>query len=603
MIAVPPAALDAAVDEAIAAGARALVVITGPAADGDAGGARDRALAERRGPPASSCSARTASACSTPAPSSTSSPNELPRGPIGLISQSGNLALEIGMLAADAGLGFSRFASVGNQADVGIAELIGGWLATQPTRADRGLRGGLPRRARVRARRGRGAAGKPVVLLAIEHTEATARAVASHTGALARAGAAIDAACRDADRARAAHRSSWSTPPTGCCAPARWAGGGSPCCPTAAATAGSRRRCRAGGPRAAGVQRGLRGGAARRPAAGRGGRRTRSTSPAAASRTSQLRPHDRGAAALGRGRRSADQRLLRRLRRVREPMRGAELEVVDALAAAARASGRPLVVQTMHPQTAACAALRAAAYRCSATIERAVGAIAALADRCPPGGRRRALPRRAGDADDGYTAARAAARRGGVPFVAARTVTDAAAAARQRRARALRSCSRRWDAAQVRRRRRRARPRDEDALAGGARRHERAARAARVHGRADGAAARRRRAAVGRAGTRASARRARRRSAGSTPSSARHRGRARAGRRGARARAAAGAARRAAAPGRARTGRRSTRARRQRRSRRCRASPRRIGEIAAIEVNPLLACRTAVGLDARLELA
>ena len=41
-------------------------------------------------------------------------------------------------------------------------------------------------------------AGKPVLLLAIEHTEATARAVQSHTGALATDGATIDAACRAA---------------------------------------------------------------------------------------------------------------------------------------------------------------------------------------------------------------------------------------------------------------------------------------------------------------------------------------------------------------------------------------------------------------------
>ena len=47
VLAVPPAALERAVDDAIAAGVRALIVITAGEADGDAGGARDRALAAR----------------------------------------------------------------------------------------------------------------------------------------------------------------------------------------------------------------------------------------------------------------------------------------------------------------------------------------------------------------------------------------------------------------------------------------------------------------------------------------------------------------------------------------------------------------------------
>src|SRR5690348_18107669 len=36
-------------------------------------------------------------------------------GPVGLISQSGNLGLELAQLAHEAGVGFSRFVSLGNQ--------------------------------------------------------------------------------------------------------------------------------------------------------------------------------------------------------------------------------------------------------------------------------------------------------------------------------------------------------------------------------------------------------------------------------------------------------------------------------------------------------
>ena len=75
VLAVPPGALEQAVEDAIAAGVRALVVITAGEADGDAGGARDRALAAR----AREAGRRAARpelprACSTPAPSCTSSP-------------------------------------------------------------------------------------------------------------------------------------------------------------------------------------------------------------------------------------------------------------------------------------------------------------------------------------------------------------------------------------------------------------------------------------------------------------------------------------------------------------------------------------------------
>ena len=199
VLAVPPGALEQAVDEAIGAGVRALVVITAGEADGDAGGARDRALAERAraagvvllGP---NCLGVFDAGAELELVS-----NDLPRGPIGLISQSGNLALEIGMIAADAGLGFSRFVSVGNQADVQVAELIGNLAEHDATELIaiyvEDFRDG---RAFAQAAEAATRAGKPVVLMAIEHTEATARAVASHTGALASDSAAIDAACRAA---------------------------------------------------------------------------------------------------------------------------------------------------------------------------------------------------------------------------------------------------------------------------------------------------------------------------------------------------------------------------------------------------------------------
>ena len=103
VLSVPAAALEQSVDDAIAAGARAIVAITGGEQDGDAGGARDAAIAARvraagvrlLGP---NCLGVFDAGAELELVS-----NDLPRGAIGLISQSGNLALEIGGRAAAIG--------------------------------------------------------------------------------------------------------------------------------------------------------------------------------------------------------------------------------------------------------------------------------------------------------------------------------------------------------------------------------------------------------------------------------------------------------------------------------------------------------------------
>ena len=121
---------------------------------------------------------------------------EFPPGEIGLIAQSGNLSLELALLAQRHGVGFSRFASLGNQADLDAAELLAHFARHEPTRVIalyvEDFRDG---RAFVRAA---AEAGKPVVLLTAGTSEAGARAARSHTRALASDLAIIDAACRAA---------------------------------------------------------------------------------------------------------------------------------------------------------------------------------------------------------------------------------------------------------------------------------------------------------------------------------------------------------------------------------------------------------------------
>ena len=126
------------------------------------------------------------------------SSNDYPGGSIGLISQSGNLSLELGMLLERCGLGLSRFASIGNQADVRLPELVEHLAGHEPTRAiaiyaeDVSDGRAFVEAARTAARQ------KPVILLNSGRSAAGARGAASHTGALVTSDAVIAAACREA---------------------------------------------------------------------------------------------------------------------------------------------------------------------------------------------------------------------------------------------------------------------------------------------------------------------------------------------------------------------------------------------------------------------
>ena len=123
-------------------------------------------------------------------------PEPMPAGAIGLVSQSGQLAMELATFAAEAGLGISRFASLGDQALLGAAPLVA-MLAEHPgTRlVALYLEDFGDGRALLRAAAAARAAGKPVVLLAAEPGAAVTRAARSHTGALASGEDAIAAAC------------------------------------------------------------------------------------------------------------------------------------------------------------------------------------------------------------------------------------------------------------------------------------------------------------------------------------------------------------------------------------------------------------------------
>ena len=200
VLSVPQASFEEAVDASLAVGAKALVVISaGLGESGPVGRARERAVVERVRAAGASLLGPNCLGVFDAGTELDLSAHDVTGGPVGLVSQSGNLALEIGLLGRDVGLGFSRFVSLGNQADLEAAELIEAFAAHEPTRAIavycEDFRDG---RAFARAGRAAVEAGKPVVLLAGGASEAAARAALSHTGALASDLAAVDAACRAA---------------------------------------------------------------------------------------------------------------------------------------------------------------------------------------------------------------------------------------------------------------------------------------------------------------------------------------------------------------------------------------------------------------------
>jgi acetate---CoA ligase (ADP-forming) len=199
-IAVPAAGFEDAVDAALAAGARAIVAISaGLGESGAEGRARERKVVERiRRAGAVLLGPNCLGVADTHAELSLVWAG-FRAGAVGLISQSGNVAIEIAELLAGSGLGISRFASLGNQADLDATDLLESFAADARTRLIalyvEDFRDG---RRFARAARAAVAAGKPVVLLSAGRSAAGARAARSHTGALVSDTHAIDAACRAA---------------------------------------------------------------------------------------------------------------------------------------------------------------------------------------------------------------------------------------------------------------------------------------------------------------------------------------------------------------------------------------------------------------------
>lgn len=199
VIVVPAPGVPQAVTESLALGARAIVIITSGFGETSAEGAAIQAAMVEE--------VRAAGAVLL-------GPNCLglyddrgrlnvyggtfPSGDLAFATQSGNLALEVALILEHQGLGLTRFASVGNQADLTLADLIRDFAHHDESKVI-GAYVEAPRDGRAFADAVREAAAiKPVVLFSAGRTAAGAHAAASHTGNLAAESRVLRAVCRDA---------------------------------------------------------------------------------------------------------------------------------------------------------------------------------------------------------------------------------------------------------------------------------------------------------------------------------------------------------------------------------------------------------------------
>jgi len=348
----------------------------------------------------------------------------LPGGPIGFISQSGNIALETGLLLADVGLGYSRLVSVGNQADLGVTELMEALGEHDGTRAI-GVYCEDFRDGRAFAEAAR-AARKPVVLLTVGRTAGAVRAARSHTGSLTSDLDVVDAACR----AAGVHRV--ETPHE-----------------LVVTLRALLSRHRPRGRRVGIVGDGGGYGAVACDLLGEAGFELPVLGEETQERLRAVLPHTAATAnpvdLAGAG--EQDQQSFARTTRIlldtdeldavlftsyfggysalSDELRERELAAAAGIAAAVEATGTPLVVHTMHWDAPPAKALLARDVPVFRHIESAVGALTALARDggaaplpvLPP-------PAPPVEATD-YTASRAALAQEGVPFGAARAVADA----------------------------------------------------------------------------------------------------------------------------------------------------------------------------------
>lgn len=133
----------------------------------------------------------------------TFSPNMPPMGKIGFISQSGALGTAILDWAKTNKIGFSKFVSLGNKADISENDLFDDWENEKDTEVITAYLEGVKYGREFIRISSRVSKKKPIIVVKSGNTDAGARAVSSHTGTLAGSAKAYEAAFKQAGIIRA----------------------------------------------------------------------------------------------------------------------------------------------------------------------------------------------------------------------------------------------------------------------------------------------------------------------------------------------------------------------------------------------------------------
>jgi acyl-CoA synthetase (NDP forming) len=110
---------------------------------------------------------------------------DIPRGPLGLISQSGNYSLRIIETGRNKGLGFSKIIVTGNEGDLHLEDYLQYFGEDETTEIIIAYIEGLRDGRRFFELAGKISKIKPIIVIKVGGTKGAARAVTSHTGALA----------------------------------------------------------------------------------------------------------------------------------------------------------------------------------------------------------------------------------------------------------------------------------------------------------------------------------------------------------------------------------------------------------------------------------
>lgn len=200
VITVPSSEFEQTVEEALSIGARTVIGVTAGFAElGEDGRLMQERIVSRVRDAGALLIGPNCLGISDSTSGLTLASNPLPEGRVTLLSQSGNMALELARYFGQRDMGFSRFVSLGNQADLSAADFVGACVDHEGTDViavyceDFG--DGLSFVAAAAQAR---LNGKPVILLTVGGSEASVRGAQSHTGSLTSSSDVLDAACREA---------------------------------------------------------------------------------------------------------------------------------------------------------------------------------------------------------------------------------------------------------------------------------------------------------------------------------------------------------------------------------------------------------------------